>query len=111
VTKPVPNFKRLDPSRPYIAILMDALLRARELVAARPWSTSQEPTSECWWADVLADPRARHRPAARRLHSDRGSTAGKKPTTFWLMSHNRRFLSRAANVPGKQQSAAPRYRE
>jgi hypothetical protein len=57
---------------------MDAMLRAREVVAARPWSTSQEPTSEYWWADVLADPRARHRPAARRLHSGRGSTAGKK---------------------------------
>jgi hypothetical protein len=27
---------------------MDAMLRAREVVAARPWSTSQEPTSEHW---------------------------------------------------------------
>jgi hypothetical protein len=61
VTKPVPNFTRLDPGRPEIAILMDAMLRAREVVAARPWSLSQEPTSEYWWADVLADPRARIR--------------------------------------------------
>jgi hypothetical protein len=40
---------------------MDAMLRAREVVACRSWSTSQEPTSEHWWADVLADPRARIR--------------------------------------------------
>ena len=58
---PMPNFTRLDPGRPEIAILMDAMLRAREVVAARSWSTSQEPTSEYWWADVLADPRARIR--------------------------------------------------
>jgi hypothetical protein len=56
VTKPVPNFTRLDPSRPDIAFLMNAMLRAREVVAAR------------------------------------------------LMSLT--ILSRAANVPGKQQSAA-----
>ena len=56
----MPNFTLLDPSRPEIAILVDgAMLRAREVVAARPWSTSQEPTSEHWWAEVLADPRAR----------------------------------------------------
>jgi hypothetical protein len=61
LTKPVPNFTRLDPGRPEIVILIDAMLRAREVVAARSWSTSQEPTSEYWWADVLADPRARIR--------------------------------------------------
>jgi hypothetical protein len=44
-----------------IAILVDAMLRAREVVASRSWSTSQEPTTEHWWADVLADPRARIR--------------------------------------------------
>src|SRR6266571_2501410 len=43
VTKPVPNFTRLDPCRSEIAILMDAMLRAREVVAARSWATSQEP--------------------------------------------------------------------
>jgi hypothetical protein len=72
VTKPVPNFTRLDPSRPEIAILMDAMLRAREVVAARSWSTSQEPTCEHWWADVLADPRARQRRVSRGLHSYSG---------------------------------------
>src|SRR5947209_8496707 len=33
-TKPVPNFTRLDPSRPEIAVLMAAMLRAGEVVAA-----------------------------------------------------------------------------
>src|ERR1700737_4307938 len=68
VTKPTPNFTRLDPGRPEIAILMDAMLRAREVVACRSWSTSQEPTSEHWWADVLADPRARIRRQPRGLY-------------------------------------------
>ena len=67
VTKPVLNFTRLDPGRPEIAILVDAMLRAREVVTARPWSTSQEPTTEYSWADVLADPRARNTPAAPGL--------------------------------------------
>jgi hypothetical protein len=72
VTEPVPNFTRLDPSLPEIAILMHAMLRAREVVAARSWSTSQEPTSEHWWADVLADPRARQRRVLRGLHTYSG---------------------------------------
>ena len=50
----MPNFTRLDPNRPEIAILMDAMLRIREVIAARPWSTSQEATTEHWWAHVLA---------------------------------------------------------
>jgi hypothetical protein len=58
----VPHFTRLDPGRLEIAILVDAMLRAREVVASRSWSTSQEPTTENWWADVLADPRARIQP-------------------------------------------------
>ena len=36
VTKPTPNFTRLGAGRPEIAILVDAMLRAREVVAARP---------------------------------------------------------------------------
>jgi hypothetical protein len=71
-TRPVPNFTRLDPSRPEIAILMDAMLRIREVVAARPWSTSQEATSEHWWADVLADPRARIRRGRRGFYDRDG---------------------------------------
>jgi hypothetical protein len=61
VTKPVSNFTRLDPGRPDVAILIEAMLRAREVAASRSWSTSHEPISEAWWADVLADPRARVR--------------------------------------------------
>jgi hypothetical protein len=48
---------------------MGAMLRAREVVAARPWSLSQERTSEYWRADVLADPRARRRRVSRGLQS------------------------------------------
>jgi hypothetical protein len=68
---PMPNYTRLDPSRPEIAILMDAMLRARAVGASRSWSASQEPITEAWWADVLADPRARirrHPPARGDLH-------------------------------------------
>jgi hypothetical protein len=61
VAKPVPNFTRLDLGRPEVAILTEAMLRAREVVATRSWSTSQEPITEAWWADVLADPRSRIR--------------------------------------------------
>jgi hypothetical protein len=58
VTKPVPNFTRLNPERADVAILIEAMIRAREVVVARSWSNSQEPITEAWWADVLADPRA-----------------------------------------------------
>src|SRR2546423_14475184 len=37
------------------------MLRVRDAVERRSWSHPQEPTSEDWWADVLADPRARKR--------------------------------------------------
>src|SRR5258707_8198500 len=37
------------------------MLQARDAVGSRSWSPPQEPTSEAWWADVLADPRARKR--------------------------------------------------
>jgi hypothetical protein len=40
------------------------MLRAREVVESRSWSTSQGPTSEHWWSDVLTDPRARRRRVA-----------------------------------------------
>jgi hypothetical protein len=72
VTKPVPNFTRLDPGLPEIAILMHAMLRARKVVASRSWATSQAPTSEHWWADVLADPRVRQRRVLRGLHAYSG---------------------------------------
>ena len=74
---PMSNFTRLDPGRLEIAILVDAMLRAREVVTARPWSTSQEATSEHWWADVLADPRARWRQARGFYGRDGRRTAQK----------------------------------
>jgi hypothetical protein len=56
-----PNFVLLDSSRPDIANLVVAMLQARDAVERRSWSHPQEPTGEAWWADVLADPRARKR--------------------------------------------------
>jgi len=76
VTKPTPNFTRLDPGRPEIANLVDAMLRA--VVATRPWSTSQEATTEHWWADVLADPRARIRRRPRGFYGRDGRRTARK---------------------------------
>jgi hypothetical protein len=56
-----PNFTLLDSSLADIASLMTAMLEARNAVERRSRSHPQEPTSEDWWADVLADPRARKR--------------------------------------------------
>jgi hypothetical protein len=72
VTKPVPNFTQLDPGRSEIAILIHAMLRARDVVATRPWSSSHEPITESWWADVLADPRARVRRQPRGFYTRHG---------------------------------------
>jgi hypothetical protein len=54
-----PNFTLLDVSRPEVASLFAAMVQARNAVGRRSWSHPQEPTGEEWWADVLADPRAR----------------------------------------------------
>jgi hypothetical protein len=51
----------LDMSQPDVARLVRAMTQARDAVEHRSWSHPQEPTSEDWWADVLADPRARKR--------------------------------------------------
>jgi hypothetical protein len=53
------NFVILDGSFPDVARLVAAMVQAREAVDSRSWSHPQEPTTEEWWADVLADPRAR----------------------------------------------------
>jgi hypothetical protein len=37
------------------------MLHACDAVDRRSWSHPQEPTTDEWWADVLADPRARVR--------------------------------------------------
>jgi hypothetical protein len=56
-----PNFAVLDMSHPEVVSLVAAMLQARDAVDRRSWSHPQEPTGEDWWADVLADPRARKR--------------------------------------------------
>ena len=79
----MPNFVVLDKNRPDIAHLLAAMLQAREAVDRRSWSHPQESTGEDWWADVLADPRARTRrrrvgmavkQAAYRLSDERRAT-------------------------------------
>jgi hypothetical protein len=57
----MPNFALLPASQPDIARLVRAMVQARDAVERRSWSHPQEPTGEEWWADVLADPRARKR--------------------------------------------------
>src|SRR5262249_1727771 len=57
----MPNFTALDMSLPEVAALVSAMVQARDAVSRRSWSHQQEPTGEEWWADVLADPRARKR--------------------------------------------------
>ena len=61
------NFARLDSDRPEISRLVIAMLQAREAIALQSWSHPLEYTGEDWWADVLADPRARRQ--------SRGATA------------------------------------
>jgi hypothetical protein len=56
-----PNFVLLDAALPDVARLMAAMVQARDADEHRSWSHPQEPTGEAWWADVLADPRARKR--------------------------------------------------
>jgi hypothetical protein len=56
-----PNFALLEMSHPEIASLVAAMLQARDAVERPSWAHPQEPTGEEWWADVLADPRARKR--------------------------------------------------
>jgi hypothetical protein len=56
-----PNFALLDVSWPEVARLIADMVQARDAIEHRSWSPPQEPTGEEWWADVLADPRARKR--------------------------------------------------
>jgi hypothetical protein len=65
------NFSRLDSGRPDISRLLVAMLQARDALTRRSWSHPQEPTGEEWWADVLADPRARW---MERVAPSRGAT-------------------------------------
>src|SRR5215467_5975893 len=54
-----PNFVLLDASLLDVTRLV--CCRRGQTVEHRSWSHPQEPTGEEWWADVLADPRARKR--------------------------------------------------
>ena len=56
-----PNFVLLDATSPDVTRLAAAMLQARAAVERRSWAHPQEPMGEEWWADVLADPRARKR--------------------------------------------------
>jgi len=56
-----PNFALLDATLPDVSRLIVAMVQARGAVETRSWSHPQEPMTEEWWADVLADPRARIR--------------------------------------------------
>jgi hypothetical protein len=70
--KPEPNFIRLHPGLPEVAVLVTAMLQAREAAKQRPWSLPHELTTEYWWADALTDPRARRRTQARGFYAGAG---------------------------------------
>jgi len=67
MARPTPNFVILNGSFPDVGRLVAAMLKARQAVESRSWSYPQEPVTEEWWADVLADPRAQIR---KRRSSD-----------------------------------------
>jgi len=56
-----PNYVLLDATLPDVARLVAAMVQARDAVERGSWAHPQEPTGDEWWADVLADPRARKR--------------------------------------------------
>ena len=91
----MPNFTVLDVSRSEVAKLVTAMVHARDAVSRRSWSHPQEPTSEAWWADVLADPRLRGAQQEGRHGRDLKIKTNRA----------RSSLSRAANVTGGQHSA------
>ena len=53
-----PNFVLLDVALPDVARLLIAMVQARDAVDRPSWSHQQEPTTEEWWAEVLAGPLA-----------------------------------------------------
>src|SRR5262245_46024595 len=68
MARPTPNFVILDGSLPDVGRLVAAMLRARQAVESRSWSHPQEPTTEEWWADALADPREQVRKRCGSAH-------------------------------------------
>ena len=79
-----PNFILLDASLPDVAKLVTAMVQARDAVERRSWTHPEEPTGEEWWADVLADPRARKESGAPIWQSSERSigsaTNGARPS-------------------------------
>ena len=87
-----PNFVLLDCARPDIAILVAAMMQARDAVGRRSWAHPQKPTSDEWWADVLADPRARKRErrtdlAVKQASSRRMVQTTPCPTCSTILPH------------------------
>jgi hypothetical protein len=58
------------------------MVQARDAVESRSWSHPQKPTTEEWWADVLADPRA-------RIQKRRSSEVGVERTFYRLADEPR----------------------
>jgi hypothetical protein len=58
------------------------MVQARDAVESRSWSHPQKPTTEKWWADVLADPRA-------RIQKRRSSEVGVERTFYRLADEPR----------------------
>jgi hypothetical protein len=79
------NFARLDVSRSEVSRLVTAMLQARQAVVQRSWSHPQEDSSDDWWADVLADPRARRR-------EQRADMAAKATTMYRLADEPRAMV-------------------
>jgi hypothetical protein len=79
------NFARLDVARPDVSRLVTAMLEARDAVSRRSWSHPQEQSSDAWWADVLADPRARRR-------EQRADMAAKTTTMYRLADEPRAMV-------------------
>jgi hypothetical protein len=93
------NFALLDANRPEVARLIAAMVQARAAVEHRSWSHPQEPSGEEWWADVLADPRARKR--------GRPTDLAVKRAYYRLADESARsYLSGAANVIGEPRLSA-----
>jgi hypothetical protein len=68
----------LDSSKPDIAIIIQAILQARDIVGRHSWGSPQEPIDDCWWADVLADPRTRTRRQSRGFDHVDGKPAAQR---------------------------------
>ena len=79
-----PNFTLLDMSQPDVARLVSAMVQARDAVSNRSWSHPQEPTTKEWWADVLADPRARKR--------ERRTDLAVRQAFYWLADEKREII-------------------